>query len=163
MHWPPNSEGISWFAESSWPRIAKAVPRSVLTVIGKRPPARLLHTVSNGRVEITGYISDPEAFLTQTAAFIVPLQTGAGMRVKILDAWSWGLPVVSTSVGAQGIRAVPGENLLLADEEDSFAECVIQVLRNTKLAHRLAENGRATVESFYDWRKAYRAWDQVYN
>jgi glycosyltransferase involved in cell wall biosynthesis len=163
MHWPPNSEGICWFAESIWPRIAKKVPGSVLTIIGKNPPARLLRALSDSQIEIAGYVSDLQALLAETAAFIVPLRTGAGMRVKILDAWCWSIPVVSTSVGAQGIRAVPGENLLLADDEGSFAECVIQILKNTRLAHRLAESGRATVESFYDWRKAYKAWDRVYN
>ena len=163
MHWPPNLEGISWFMERIWPRVASAAPESVLTLIGKRPPARLARAASHGQVKIAGYVSDLQTFLSETAAFVVPLRTGAGMRVKILDAWCWGLPVVSTSIGAQGIRAAHGENLLLADDEDSFAECLIRVLKDTKLAHRLADGGRATVEACYDWRKAYQAWDWIYN
>jgi polysaccharide biosynthesis protein PslH len=162
MHWPPNSEGISWFAERIWPRIAAAIPDAVLTIVGKNPPTALARTVHGSRTEITGYVSNLQDLLSETAVFIVPLKTGAGMRVKILDAWCWGLPVVSTSIGAQGMHAVAGENLLIADDEDSFARCVVMIFRDSNLARRLREGGRATVEAFYDWRKAYQAWDQIY-
>jgi polysaccharide biosynthesis protein PslH len=162
MHWPPNSEGISWFAERIWPRVAAAVPNSVLTIVGKNPPKALARTVQGSRIETTGYVPDLKGLLSETAAFIVPLKSGAGMRVKILDAWCWGLPVVSTSIGAQGMNAVEGENLLIADDEDSFARCVVKIFEDPRLAHRLREGGRATVEALYDWRKAYQAWDRIY-
>ena len=85
------------------------------------------------------------------------------MRVKILDAWCWGLPVVSTTLGAEGIQISPGENLLIADNEESFVEATTRVLQDQDLARRLSLNGRATVETLYDWRKVYRAWDQIYH
>jgi glycosyltransferase involved in cell wall biosynthesis len=162
MHWPPNSEGISWFAERVWPRVAAAVPSSVLTLIGEAPPRELCRQGSNSRVEVTGHISDLEQYLSETAVFVVPIRSGAGMRVKILDAWCWGLPVVSTSVGAEGIKTVAGENLLIADDEKSLVDSVVRVMRERHLARRLSENGRATVEKWYDWRKVYNGWDQIY-
>jgi glycosyltransferase involved in cell wall biosynthesis len=100
--------------------------------------------------------------LSETAAFIVPLQAGGGMRVKILDAWSGGLPVISTSIGAEGLMARDGENLLLADSPDAFARAVLRVLHEPALAARLAEGGRRTVDDNYDWRRVYPAWDEVY-
>jgi glycosyltransferase involved in cell wall biosynthesis len=162
MHWPPNAQGISWFTDSVWPKVAAAVPWSVLTIIGKKPPRRLLELPKAARVDVAGYLPDLAKFLSETAVFIVPLRAGAGMRVKILDAWCWQLPVVSTTIGAEGMQSHSGENLLLADDEDSFAHCVIAVLRNHHLAQRLCKNGRTTVEENYDWKKVYVAWDQIY-
>ena len=85
------------------------------------------------------------------------------MRVKILDAWCWGLPIVSTTVGAEGIDIAPGENILVADEPRAFADALVRVLQDESLASRIASNGRAMVEARYDWRTVYRAWDQVYH
>jgi glycosyltransferase involved in cell wall biosynthesis len=162
MHWPPNADGISWFTDFVWPKVAAAVPDCVLTIIGKKPPRRLLELPKHARVEVIGYVSDPRGHLSETAVFIVPLRSGAGMRVKILDAWCWRLPVVATTIGAEGIHSQSGENLLLADDEQSFADSVIEVLRNPQVAERLSGNGRATVEESYDWKKVYWAWDQIY-
>lgn len=159
IHWPPNAEAVRWFAERVWPRVAAAVPDCVFTVIGKGSPGRLRHAP---RIEITGYVADLAPYLEDTAAFVVPLLTGAGMRVKILDAWCWGLPVVSTSIGAEGVEGAHGENLLIGDEPEAFAAHVIRVLRDKSEAAEIARNGRATVEARYDWRTVYRAWDGVY-
>ncbi len=161
MHWPPNTEGVLWFAREVWPFIARRAPQAVFTVIGRRPPATVRRLSS--QVDATGYVEDPEKYLSETAAFVVPLRSGAGMRVKILDAWCWGLPVVSTSLGAEGLRAAGGENLMLGDSPASFAEAVIQVLSDRECARNLSESGRATVETFYDWPKIYPAWDKIYH
>jgi len=162
-HWPPNAEGVRWFADNAWPAVAEAVPDTVFTVIGKGALGRLGPSRYQSRVEVTGYLPDLERHLSETAALIVPLRTGAGMRVKILDAWTWALPVVSTSIGAEGIRTVDGENILLADEGKAFAESLIRVLTDRQLAERLSGNGRTSVEELYDWRKVYQAWDRVYH
>ncbi len=163
MHWPPNAQGIEWFADFIWPTVAAAVPSAVLTIAGKKPPRRLLKLSKTPRTEVMGYVPNLTKLLSETAVFIVPLRAGAGMRVKILDAWCWRLPVVSTTIGAEGMESHSGDNLLLADDEESFAHCVIAVLRNPHLANRLCENGRTTVEEFYDWKKVYVAWDQIYH
>jgi polysaccharide biosynthesis protein PslH len=163
LHWPPNAEGVRWFARDIWPRVRAQAPEAVLTIIGKDPPRALArHGSGSDGVEITGFVPDPSFYLSETAAFIVPLQAGGGMRVKILDAWSRGLPVISTSLGAEGLLARDGENLLLADSPEAFARAVVRVLREPTLAARLAEGGRRTVEVNYDWRRVYPAWDAVY-
>ena len=162
LHWPPNQEGAAWFLERVWRRVADAVPSAVLTVLGRDGERALPRAGEYPRVEVKGYVQDPRPFLAETAVFIVPLKSGAGMRVKILDAWCWGLPMVSTTVGAEGLRAIHDENLLLADDEDTFAEAVIRLAGDRRAAERLAEGGRATVERFYDWRTVYAAWDGLY-
>lgn len=162
LHWPPNREGAAWFLEHVWSRIAREVPTAVLTVLGRNGGNALPRAHEHPRVEVTGYVSDPRPFLADTAVFVVPLKSGAGMRVKILDAWCWGVPVVSTTVGAEGLRAAHGDNLLLADDEQGFADAVIRLMRDRRAAGRLADSGRSTVERHYDWRSLYTAWDAVY-
>jgi glycosyltransferase involved in cell wall biosynthesis len=82
--------------------------------------------------------------------------------VKIIDAWATGLPVVSTTVGAEGIAFRDGRDILIADTAADFARCVITLLRHTKLARDIGGGGRNTVEQEYDWRNVYRAWDGIY-
>ena len=161
MHWPPNAEGISWFASKAWPLIAERAPEAVLTIIGKEPPAGL-KTRTAGHVEITGYVDDADPYLEETSVFIVPLLSGGGMRVKILDAWTRGIPIVSTAIGAEGVSSRDGENLILADNPRAMAEAVVRILTDAQLAGRLSMGGRRTVEEHYDWRRTYSAWDKVY-
>lgn len=161
LHWPPNAEGVRWFRKRVWPDVKNRVPDAMLTIIG-RFGSRQRDMRSEPSVEVTGYVADPHAYMEETAVFIVPVLAGGGLRVKILDAWSRELPVVSTRIGAEGLHARHGENLYLADDPASFAAAVIDLMTDRQLAERLARGGRRTVENYYDWRIAYRAWDQVY-
>ena len=159
LHWPPNAQGILWFAKQVFPQIRAEIPEAILTVIGKSPPSGL----EGEGVEVTGYVVDPMPYLSETAAFIVPLHAGGGMRVKILDAWSWGLPIISTTIGAEGIEIEPEQNILIADTPQTFAQAIIQVLQNSTLAEKLRQNGRQTVLEKYNWQVTYSAWDQIYH
>lgn len=158
LHWPPNAQGILWFAQQVFPKIQDKVPDAILTAIGKNPPAGL----TGPGIETTGYVVDPMPYLAETAAFIVPLHAGGGMRVKILDAWSWGLPIVSTTIGAEGIDIEPGSDILIADTAEDFAQAVIRILDDKTLSRRLSQNGRQTVLEKYNWQTVYAAWDCVY-
>jgi glycosyltransferase involved in cell wall biosynthesis len=159
LHWPPNAAGISWFAREVWPLVHHAHPQAILTVIGKSPPAELSGIQA---VEVTGYVDDPLPYLSETAVFIVPLHAAGGMRVKILDAWAWGLPVASTAIGAEGIAYADGENLLIANDPAGFVEAVGRVLCQPDLEAALAFGGRRTVETAYNWRAVYPAWEALY-
>lgn len=161
MHWPPNAEGVLWFVQEVWPSVIQAVPDATLTIIGKQPPSELKGSVKN--LEVTGFVDDVEPYLVETAAFIVPLNAGGGMRVKIVDAWAWGMPVVSTSIGAEGLKFIDGSNLILADKPEDFTHAVVRLLKEPGLRQDLAEAGPKTVKDHYDWRNVYRAWDTIYS
>jgi glycosyltransferase involved in cell wall biosynthesis len=164
MFWPPNVEGVVWFAREVFPQLVAAMPEVRFVVIGKDPPQEvcdLPEQVPN--VEVTGYVHDPAPYLAHTAVFIVPLHAAGGMRVKIVDAWCWGVPIVSTSIGAEGIDVQDGENLLIADTSDTFADAVMRVLQDPTLGDHLRENGRRWVQEQYDWRRVYAQWDTVYD
>lgn len=161
LHWPPNAFGLRWFLRGVWPLVQREFPSAILTIIGRDPPPEIVSSRSD-RLEATGYVVDPTPYLQETAVFIVPLHAGGGMRVKIVDAWSRGLPVVSTTIGAEGLHYEHGSNLLIADTADEFALAVTRLLRDPELGKALATAGRQTVEAHYDWRKVYRKWDDVY-
>lgn len=162
MFWPPNVEGVLWFAREVWPQVRRQVPGAAFTIVGKNPPEAVKRLADGGAVQITGYAADPTPYLAAAAVFIVPLHAGSGMRVKIVDGWRWGLPIVSTRIGAEGICCRDGENILLADRPDDFAGAVARTLTDPLLAQRLRANGRAWVETHYDWQTVYHRWDSLY-
>jgi glycosyltransferase involved in cell wall biosynthesis len=162
MHWPPNADGVEWFTRQILPVIRARIPDACLTAIGKQPPRSLQPDVQAGHVRLPGYVEHLQPYWGRSGAFVVPLRAGGGMRVKILDAWASGVPVISTTVGAEGLPCSPGQNILLADTADEFAQAVIQVLTDQELAERLSQGGRATLQQYYDWRTTYTAWDEVY-
>jgi glycosyltransferase involved in cell wall biosynthesis len=161
LHWPPNAEGVQWFQGSVWNLVRAAVPEAIFTLIGHPPPSGL-RLESGESLEVTGHLDDPNPYLNDTRVFVVPLRSGGGMRVKILDAWSRGLPVVSTTIGAEGLRAQHGENILLADHPQAFADAVTSLLQDHRLASSIGSAGRRTVETHYDWKRVYPLWDKVY-
>jgi polysaccharide biosynthesis protein PslH len=166
MFWMPNIEGVLWFARQVWPKVSERVNQAKLIIGGKNPPdiIRELTRLKDGgsSIEVTGYIPDPTKYLKRAGVFIVPLLSGGGMRVKIIDAWRWGLPIVSTSIGAEGILHQPGENILIADNEEDFANAVIKVLEEPEFAKKLRINGRRWAEENYDWHSVYPKWDHIY-
>ena len=164
MHWPPNADGVTWFSQEVLPAVRAAVPEATLWAIGKQPPAGLaaLPLFQAGGIHAPGYVEDTDPYWARCRIFVVPLRAGGGMRVKILEAWARGLPVVSTTIGAEGLACRPGEDILLADTPEALAQAVSRVLQDDSLAQRLATSGRQTVARHYDWRAVYPAWDAVY-
>ncbi len=163
MFWLPNVEGVLWFMREVMPLLREKVPDATLSVVGKNPPDSIRAQASReAGIEVIGYVPDPRPYLEQAGAFIVPLFAAGGMRVKIVDAWRWGMPIVSTRIGAEGIRYREGENILIADDAEAFAQALAQLLLDDALNRRLRENGRRWVEEHYDWQRVYPAWEGVY-
>ena len=143
------------------------MPQARFTIAGKNPPPEVQALAATSsplaqHIEVTGFVPDPQFLLATSRVFVVPLLAGGGMRVKILDGWQWGLPIVSTTIGAEGIQSEPGQNILLADEPEAFAAAVVRILQDDALACRLRENGRSWVESHYNWREVYQRVDELY-
>lgn len=162
MYWPPNAEGALWFAREVWPQLHAQYPEAIFTVVGKNPPEDLKVLHGHDSIEVLGFVPDLDQVLAETAVFVVPLRAGGGMRVKILDTWCWGLPIVSTTIGAEGIQIQDGENILIADEPAALTQAVARAYQDQDLNQRLRYSGRRWVEEKYDWRHVYAAWDSVY-
>jgi polysaccharide biosynthesis protein PslH len=162
MFWPPNVNGVLWFAREVLPLVQAQVPEARFVIAGKNPPAEVLALTDDARIQVTGYVADPRPYLEQADAFIVPLHAGGGMRVKIIDAWQWGLPIVSTPIGAEGIAMEDGKNILIAGDAAGFASATARLLQDDDLNQRLRTEGRKWVEAHYAWQVVYKTVDAVY-
>jgi len=118
--------------------------------------------LSSDSVVVTGYVEDLRKYLAMCDVFIVPLRAGSGTRLKILEAMAMRKPVVSTSIGTEGIGAVPDRDAIIADTPEEFAEEVIKLLKNKKLRARIGSNGRKLVETKYTWEPIAKKLSQVY-
>jgi len=137
MFWPPNVAGVLWFAREVFPLIRRQMPEARFVIVGKSPPREVQALASDPHIEVAGYVPEPEPYLATADVFVVPLHAGGGMRVKILDAWLWGLPIVSTPIGAEGIEMRDGENILLAEDAAAFAQATLRLLTDEGLNQRL--------------------------
>lgn len=148
----PNAEAIAHFARDILPLVASEVPEARLLVTGELPAA-LPPAVQRPGVALTGWLSDDglEALYRRSRACVVPVLSGTGTRIKILEALARGVPVVSTSKGAEGLAVVGGEHLLIADDPRAFANAALRLLRNADFAERLGARGREFVRQRHDW------------
>jgi glycosyltransferase involved in cell wall biosynthesis len=164
LHYLPNADGIRWFIQEIFPKIKSRVGDATLTIIGKNPPADFLQFSgrSNGAIKVTGYVKELEPLLSEAALMVVPVRAGGGMRVRILEALSRGMPVVTTTVGLEGIEAQIGDDVLVSDDASEFADEVVRLLEDTHLQSCLAENGRNLAEHRYDWRVVLKKMDEIY-
>lgn len=163
LFWPPNAEGVGWLLDEVWPAVREQAPAATFVAAGKQPPAALARRAETlPGVRVPGYVADLAPLLAECALLVVPLHAGGGMRVKIVDGWGWGLPMVSTTVGAEGLAYTAGDHLLIADDAPSFAAAMVRLLRDPALGARLAEAGRRHAAEHYDWRRVYPVWDEVY-
>lgn len=162
MFWPPNVEAVRWFLDTVWPRIRAARANAEFDIVGARPPRVLRAQARRSGAHCTGYIGDPTPYLRRAGVVVVPLLAGSGMRVKVLSALAQGLPVVSTTLGCEGIAVEAGRHLLIADTPAAFAEATLRLLGDRALADELGRNGRRLIETHYDYRRVYAGLDPVY-
>jgi glycosyltransferase involved in cell wall biosynthesis len=164
LHYPPNADGIRWFAREVFPLIRQVVPEASLTIIGKNPPLDFLQMADAepAAIQVTGYVDDLTPYLERAAMMVVPLRAGGGMRVRILEAFARAMPVVTTTVGLEGIDARPGEDVLVADSPEDFSQSVLSLLSDRELQERLCANGRALAVSRYDWQVVLKDMEAIY-
>jgi len=157
---PPNVDAMAFFDRHVLPRILSACPGATLTVVGafRHRPGQYAPAM-----RFQGFVEDLGGPMASHAVFVVPLRIGSGTRLKILEAFSAGIPVVSTRVGAEGIRVRDGENILLADAPEAFAGAVCRLLGDPALARRIAENARSTAVDLYSWERVMAPLGQLYH
>jgi len=148
----PNRDAVDWFADGIWGAVRSSVPDARLDLVGKNAPAERARYEQVEGVRCHGYVPDVRPYLAEASCSVVPIRVGGGTRLKILDAWAMGTPVVSTSTGCEGLATADGENILIRDDPREFAAAVVAVLTDSRLRLRLSLGGRATAERSYNWR-----------
>ena len=158
MTYDPNEDAVLYFCEKVLPLIRKQDSEVQVVLVG-RPSQRVQALPARlNRVMVTGIVPDVRPYLESASVSIAPIRAGGGTRLKILEAMAAGRPVVSTSIGAEGLEAVAGRDLLIADKPRDFAQACLRLLRSLALRQRVAASGRACVRSRYDWSVVH---DQV--
>jgi len=152
MYYYPNIDAVEFFFETMYDTIHQVFPNVQVQIVGHKPPPEIQHLDHRDGVTVTGSVPDVRPYYEQADVFIVPLRLGGGTRLKIVEAMAMRIPVVSTTVGAEGLDISPGDNILIADEPQEFVEKVKALLLNPDLRERIIEGGQALAQR-YGWRE----------
>jgi glycosyltransferase involved in cell wall biosynthesis len=154
-YWP-NSDAVQYFIHSIFPHIQRDVLGARLLVVGRSPSADLLRLADGVSVCLEADVPRVVDYYHRAAVAIVPLRIGGGTRIKILEAWALGVPVITTSIGCEGLDGIDGEHLIVADTPGDFAKACVDLLRSRPLGERLARRGRELVSAKYRWEMSTR-------
>lgn len=146
----PNNDGIIYFCKAIFPLIRTYLPDITLTIVGKDPPQEVLSLASDS-IEVTGYVDDIRPYLVRASVFVCPLRKGAGIKNKILQAWSMGIPVVATSHSVGGLQAHNGENIIVSDVPGEFSAAVVELINNPDKCLSMGQKARETILNHYTW------------
>jgi len=150
LDWPPSQEGLLWFLNSCWPAIREKHPNLKFYIAGRNVPAWIESRFKSDQVIFLGEVEDAYTFMNSKAIMVVPLHSGTGMRIKIIEGMALGKAIVSTSVGCEGIPAIDHENVLIADKPEAFIAAVDQLLSNKSLFNLLCKNSVDFIRSRFD-------------
>jgi polysaccharide biosynthesis protein PslH len=158
-----NHDGAMFFLEQIFPLVKKRVPDASLYLVGRNPRQELKAFDHTDGIVVTGEVPEVRQYYEKAAVAVVPLRSGGGTRLKILEAMALGIPVVSTAVGCEGLNVEDGKHLVVADDPRLFAEAVIDIFDNDELCRSLVQASRKVVEEQYDWRTIAAQQDQLYS
>jgi len=163
LDYRPNEDAVRWFCSSVLPLVRRHVPDFELEVVGARPSTSVQALARQDGVQIVGGVPDVRPHLRRAALTVVPLRAGSGTRLKILEAFAAGTPVVSTSLGCRGLDVVDGFHALVADDARDLAAAIVRLVREPATRKRLAAEARALVESRFSWSSAVAKLHDVYD
>jgi sugar transferase (PEP-CTERM/EpsH1 system associated) len=161
MDYLPNVDGVVWFCREILPLVRAKIQEVTFTICGSRPSQAVQALQQIPGVTVTGRVPDVRPYLTSASVCVVPLRMGRGIQNKLLEAMATGLPAVATTTAFGGVEAVPGEELLVADEPEQFASSVVRLLENADVRRQMGQAARAAMEKHYNWKTCLAALDEV--
>jgi len=163
MKWLPNIDAVLWFCNEFWSKLKKVFPEVKLYVVGQKPSKEITELGKKDKdIIITGFVKDIRPYVAKSSLYIVPLRIGGGMRLKILEAMAMGKPVISTSIGAEGIEAVDEKDIIIADDVERFVEKIIELLKDKNYRRKIAQNGEKLVKEKYRWESIVKKLEKEY-
>ncbi len=162
LHSFPNRDAVMFFYNDILPLIKKEISDIKFYIIGVNPPPRILELNNDKNIVVTGPVEDLKYYLEDSACFVCPIRAGAGLQNKILEAMSLGLPVITTSIGFEGIKAKEGKDLLVADKPEDFAEKIIEIIKDENLRNDLSQNAREFIVERYNWEDVVKKLEDVF-
>jgi glycosyltransferase involved in cell wall biosynthesis len=150
LDWAPNQEGLIWFFDNCWTKIRERCPEVKFYLAGRNAPDWFERRIKRAGVEYLGEINDAYDFINSKAIMVVPLFSGSGMRIKIIEGMSLGKPIVTTDIGTEGIPTANGENILIANDAGQFVEEVVKLVNDRDLADRIGKNAIGFIQEKFD-------------
>ena len=163
MDWLANVDGIDYFQDQIWPLISTELPAAQMQVIGRSPPENLQERARQLGLnwQFSGFVDDVRDYVYRASVFAIPLRVGGGTRLKVFEAMAMGCPIVSTSIGVEGLPLEDGVHYLRADDAPSFAQAVLRLLNDPSLRERIALEARRYVEENFSFREAAKDFEQI--
>jgi glycosyltransferase involved in cell wall biosynthesis len=153
MDWLPNEDAIRWFTEEILPLVRRRIPKVSLTVVGRNPfPSLIELSKKDSSIVVTGRVPDVRPFMEKASVYIVPIRIGGGTRLKIYEAMAMELPIVSTTTGAEGLPLENNREIVLRDTPHEFAEAIVKLLNDKKLAREIGLEAAKTVREKFGWQ-----------
>lgn len=161
---PYNRDAVDYFLEHILPLVEQEIPDLRVSFVGKSPTPKLLKKAKQDRhIQIEGYVDDVRPHLNRAAVFIAPLRSGSGTKIKILNALAMAKPVVTTSIGAEGIDVTNNYNILISDTPEAFAQQIIYLITHPEVAKIIGRNGRRLMLEKYDWQVIEEKMNRLYD
>lgn len=160
LDYEANRDGVLWFLKEIWPKVSSALPEARLILVGRNPSGEIRAHQSN-RITATGTIEIVEPYYRHARVCIVPLRAGGGTRLKVLEGLAYGVPIVSTTVGCEGITVENKKNIIIADSPEDFANGIIKIFSNDNFWQSISLRGRSLVEERYSWKKVIKGYDEI--
>jgi len=161
MNYFPNYDAALYFCNEIFPLVKQKSPDVSFYIVGNNPHKKLLQIASDDIV-ITGHVPDVRPYFDDSAVFVCPLRSGSGMQAKNLEAMAMGVPIVTTSIGLEGLEATPDREIFVADKPKDFANYVIRLIKEPSLRREISENERKLVETKYSWPEIVKGLNQIY-
>lgn len=166
MRYAYSADAVDYFLDKILPLISLKIPNIIISFIGNYPTSKLIKNAKeNPNIKVLGYVDDVRTHIEQAALFIAPIRCGSGTKIKVLNAMALEKAVVTTTIGAEGIKATPNEDIMIADTPREFAQKSIYLLEHPQEAERMGKKGRDVIEKYYAWevigKKMYPVYEEV--
>jgi len=150
LDWIPNQDGLRWFVRNCWPKIREAVPCAKFFIAGRNAPKYFIRAIQQPGVEFMGEVNEAQIFMQTHGVMVVPLRSGSGMRIKIIEGMAASTPIISTTVGAEGIHAENGKEIIVADSIEAMVKACISLLGDSVFASQVAQNGCSFAQKHFN-------------
>jgi glycosyltransferase involved in cell wall biosynthesis len=162
MDWLPNVDGVLYFAREILPLIRRVRPECSLAIVGRTPPPKIVELAKHdGRIRVTGTVTDIRPYLWNSSVAIVPLRIGGGTRLKIYEAMAARIPVVSTTIGAEGLTVGPPGNIRIGDTPQDFADHTLELLGDSAVRNRIATAAWEMVNANFSWERVSHCFEKI--